>query len=73
MPVDVEQHVAAFGHRRFDGLARGRIEIAVHLRPFEQGIGIAQPLELAQGNEAIVHAIDLAAAAGARRYTNRQA
>ena len=42
LPVDVEQHVAAFRHRRFGRLARRGVEIAMHLGPFQQRVGIAQ-------------------------------
>ena len=41
LPVDVEQHVAAGGERRFHRLARRAVIIAVHLRPFEQIAAVA--------------------------------
>ena len=45
LPVDVEEHVAARGERRLDRLARRAVEVAVHLRPFEELAAVAHRRE----------------------------
>jgi hypothetical protein len=68
----MSNHVAALCHRDFRRLARRAVAIAVHLRPFEQGIGVAHALEIAHLDEVVVDAVDLAAAARPRGDADRQ-
>jgi hypothetical protein len=73
LPVDVEQHVAAFAHRHLGSLARRAVEIAMHLGPLQQRLGIAHALEFAMRLELVVDAIDLAAATRPRGHADREA
>ncbi|OWK24679.1 hypothetical protein AJ87_19015 [Rhizobium yanglingense] len=70
LPIDVEKHVAAFGHRCFHRFARRAVEIAVHFSPFQQRIGIAQSLEFADALEVVVNALDLTRAPLAGRHAD---
>src|SRR5690606_23466553 len=70
LPVDVEEHVAAFRNGGLGGLARRSVEIAVDLRPLQQLVIVAQQLELSLGAEMVVHALDLTAAALARGHAD---
>ena len=53
--------------RGFGGFPGRGVAIAVNLGPFQQRVGIAQPVELALRVEMVVHAVDLAASPWSRR------
>src|SRR5690606_12810870 len=53
LPVDVEEHVAAFGHRLFGRGARRSVEVAVHFGPFQELVIVTEIVELAPRAEMI--------------------
>ncbi len=62
LPVDVEQHVACRpSGPRAPAPCGVRVELAEHLRPFEQLAPALQPLELCLVDEGVVGAVHLAA------------
>jgi hypothetical protein len=63
---------ATLRQRGFDGRTRRAVEIPVHLGPFEQVVGRAQPFEFLLRLEVVVDAVDFAGAARARRDRDRQ-
>ena len=72
LPVNIDQHVFALRQAFLDLFARGRIEIAVHLRPFEKLSGIALCHEVFAGHEIVVHALRFAGAFWAGGGGDRQ-
>ena len=66
LPVDIEQHIAAIGQRRFHRCARGAITVAEHGRPFQQGVFFDHRLELVVRHEIIINAVHFTGAWAAR-------
>ena len=72
LPVNIEQDVAALGQGAIDGPARAAVTGAVDVGPFEEGVGVDQPLELGVIDEMIVAVGDLAGADAAGGHGDGQ-
>src|SRR4029077_797496 len=59
LDVDVEQDVDPLLQTREDLVARGAVEVVVHLRPFEEGVGGDHRLERGVIDEMVVPPVDL--------------
>ena len=68
LPVDVEQDVATLREGALDRCARTAVAGTVDVGPFEEGVGINQPLECLGVDEMIVAVGDLARTDGPRGH-----
>ncbi len=73
LPIDLQQHVAAFAHLVFDPHARRAVIVAMHFRAFEKLAALATLEKLFDRNEVVMHALFLVRTRCARRARDRQA
>ncbi len=65
LDVDIQQDIAAAGHRPLERLARRAVARVEHSRPFGHLAGLEQAVKFVLVHEAIIDAVDFALARGA--------